>query len=193
MPLLWVTSLIFLTAALLSARLHVTCPLDTGGLGALQQRPGGGSVRNEAAAASRTSFVQHEAADGAGEGVSLRQVPDARQSGGGAQSPAVARGAGQSLVSAPPHEAEETAEGHVNYLLFPSPTPGRHEHCRSCVTVRGASACSGFDSILHREIRHHLHLLWIWISRSAKFHVRCIRNELLLCAPTLSTSRLAPI
>ncbi len=54
--------------------------------------------------------LQHQAADRAGEGVPLQQVPDAGQAGGGRQRPAAQRDAGESLVSEQAHEAEEITE-----------------------------------------------------------------------------------
>ena len=54
--------------------------------------------------------LQHQAADRAGEGVPLQQVPDAGQAGGGGRRPAAERDAGESLVSEQTHEAEEIAE-----------------------------------------------------------------------------------
>ena len=55
-------------------------------------------------------LLQHQAADRAGEGVPLQQVPDAGQEGGGRRRPAAQRDAGESLVSEQTHEAEEIAE-----------------------------------------------------------------------------------
>lgn len=54
--------------------------------------------------------LQHQAADRAGKGVPLQQVPDTGQAGGGRRRPAAQRDAGESLVSEQAHEAEEITE-----------------------------------------------------------------------------------
>lgn len=55
-------------------------------------------------------LLQHQAADRAGEGVPLQQVPDAGETGGSSQRPAAQRDAGESLVSEQTNEAEEITE-----------------------------------------------------------------------------------
>lgn len=70
-----------------------------------------GRVRLRWPAQRRAHQLHHQAAHGAGEGVSLQQVPDARPQGGDRRVPATQRDPGEDLVPEPPDEAEETREG----------------------------------------------------------------------------------
>lgn len=55
--------------------------------------------------------LQHEAADGAGEGIPLQQIPDAGPPRGDRGHAGAQRGAGEDLVPEPQDEAEEEGEG----------------------------------------------------------------------------------
>lgn len=107
--------------------------------------------------------LHHQAADRAGEGVPLQQVPDAGEAGGDRQRPAAQRDAGESLVSEQTHEAEEITERRAG------PRPGAPG---TALTRRQSGHLPLSWTVLSKtpELLSHRSWLMLYAARSPKLH-----------------------
>lgn len=114
-----------------------------------------GAVRGGSSRLLRTHQLQHPAAHGAGEGVSLQPVPVTGPPPRGGPLAAPPRRPGEGLVPEPPHEAEEARAGGAGCPRRPRRCPGR-----PCLRLRRPHGGTAGTSGLGWKLRPAGHRVW---------------------------------